>query len=400
LKGRSAYWLLAAIGMTILANLPIYLVGALATDIGHELSFPATAVSVAVAAFWVSSAATSLTVSVSSRIASAGKMPVVSLGLAAASLVGIGLSAGHWQWIAAWTILGGVANGLGHPATNAMIAGRMAGSSIGAGLGAKQAAIPAAGMVAGLSLPILEPLAGWRGVFILAATITALFMMLLVLKLPKAAPIQQRGTTASLTPELRRHLAVVALAAFFAATAANTLPVFAVVGASERGITPDAAGLLLGAGSILAGLTRILLGVAADHGIGGGLGTMGLTLGAAVIGLLLMVVPGTLPYILGFLLAVGIGWGWSGLSHLVVARAAKQATATGTGVVQVGAFAGNAVGPLVVGIVMASFGQQVAWLVLAGIGLCAVLTTIAAPATRPGRGKRSTSGGVSKRVDV
>jgi predicted MFS family arabinose efflux permease len=131
-------------------------------------------------------------------------------------------------------------------------------------------------------------------------------------------------------------------------------------------------------------LTRILLGVAAYRGIGGGLGTMGLTLGAAVIGLLLMAVPGTLPYVLGFLLAVGIGWGWSGLSHLIVARAAKEATAAGTGIVQVGAFAGNAVGPLVVGTIMTGFGQQVAWLALAGIGLCAVLATIIAPATRPG----------------
>jgi MFS family permease len=385
--------------MTILANLPIYLIGALATEIGRELSFPATAVSVAVAVFWVSSAATSLTVSASTRIASARRMPIFSMGLAATSLFGIGVSAGHWQWIAAWAVLGGAANGLGHPATNAIIAGRLPGSRIGAGLGAKQAAIPAAGMIAGLSLPILEPLTWWRGVFMLAATITALFMMLLLFKLPKKSPVRERSTGASLAPELRRHLAVVALAAFFAATAANTLPVFAVVGANERGITPDAAGLLLGAGSILAGLTRILLGVAADHGIGGGLGTMGLTLGAAVIGLLLMVVPGTLPYVLGFLLAVGIGWGWSGLSHLVVARAAKEATAAGTGVVQVGAFAGNAVGPLVVGTVMTAFGQQVAWLVLAGIGLCAVLTTIIAPATRPGRGKRSLTGH-SKCVDV
>lgn len=369
--------------MTVLANLPIYLVGALAADIGRELSFPAAAVSVAVAGFWVSSAVTSLSVSASTRIASAGRMPIFSMGLAAASLAGIGMSAGNWQWIAAWAFLGGAANGLGHPATNAIIAGGLPGSRIGVGLGAKQAAIPAAGMIAGLSLPILEPLTGWRGVFMLAATMAGMFMMLLLLKLPKKTLLREPGAEASLTLELRRHLVVVALAAFFAATAANTLPVFAVVGANERGIAPDSAGLLLGAGSILAGLTRILLGVAADRGIGGGLGTMGLTLGAAVIGLLLMAVPGTLPYILGFLLAVGIGWGWSGLSHLIVARAAKEATAAGTGIVQVGAFAGNAVGPIVVGTIMAGFGQQVAWLALAGIGLCAVLATIIAPATRP-----------------
>jgi MFS family permease len=384
LKGRSATWLLAAIGMTVLSNLPIYLVGALATDIGRELSFPAAAVSVAVAVFWVSSAATSLTVSASTRIASAGKMPIFSMALAAVSLAGIGMSADHWQWIAAWAVLGGAANGLGHPATNAIIAAGLPGTRIGVGLGAKQAAIPAAGMIAGLSLPILEPLTGWRGVFMLAATIAGLFLMLLLFRLPIKTSVRKRAAKASLTLELRRHLVVVALAAFFAATAANTLPVFAVVGANERGIAPDSAGLLLGAGSILAGLTRILLGVAADRGIGGGLGTMGLTLGAAVIGLLLMAVPGTLPYVLGFLLAVGIGWGWSGLSHLIVARAAKEATAAGTGIVQVGAFAGNAVGPLVVGTIMTGFGQQVAWLALAGIGLCAVLATIIAPATRPG----------------
>ncbi|MDQ0733447.1 MFS family permease [Arthrobacter sp. B1I2] len=348
------------------------------------MSFPAAAVSVAVAGFWVSSAATSLTVSAFTRIASAGRMPIFSMALAATSLAGIGMSAGHWQWIAAWAVLGGAANGLGHPATNAIIARGLPGSRIGMGLGAKQAAIPAAGMIAGLSLPILEPLTGWRGAFMLAATIAGLFLMLLLIKLPQETAARERAAEASLTLELRRHFVVVALAAFFAATAANTLPVFAVVGANERGIATDSAGLLLGAGSILAGLTRIFLGIAADRGIGGGLGTMGLTLGAAVIGLLLMAVPGTLPYVLGFLLAVGIGWGWSGLSHLVVARAAKEATAAGTGIVQVGAFAGNAVGPLVVGTIMTGFGQQVAWLALAGIGLCAVLATIIAPATRPG----------------
>src|ERR1043166_8040211 len=98
--------------MTVLANVPIYLVGALATDIGRELSFPAAAVSVAVAAFWVSSAAASLTVSASTRLASARRMPIFSIGLAAASLAGIGMSPGQWQWIAAWTVLGGAANGL------------------------------------------------------------------------------------------------------------------------------------------------------------------------------------------------------------------------------------------------------------------------------------------------
>lgn len=306
------------------------------------------------------------------------------MGLAAASLAGIGTSMGHWQWISVWATLGGAANGLSHPATNAIIAGKLPGTRIGMGLGAKQAAIPAAGMIAGLSLPILEPLAGWRGVFAIAATVTAAFTIILLFRLPPPKRLlRTNAPDATLTLGIRRHLVVVSLAAFFAATAANTLPVFAVVGADERGISPDIAGFLLGTASILAGLTRIILGVAADRGIGGGLGTMGLTIGAAVIGLLLMAIPGTMPYALGLLLAVGIGWGWSGLSHLIVARAAKGATAAGTGIVQVGAFAGNAVGPLVVGAIMTGFGQQVAWLALAGIGLCAVLATIVAPTTKP-----------------
>ena len=79
-------------------------------------------------------------------------------------------------------------------------------------------------------------------------------------------------------------------------------------------------------------------------------------------------------FILGSLLAYGMGWAWTGLFHFAIIKDNRMAAASVTGFVQTGLSLGAATGPLVFGFLAEHTSYRTAWLMAAGLSLAAALT--------------------------
>ena len=151
---------------------------------------------------------------------------------------------------------------------------------------------------------------------------------------------------------------------------------FIVLYAVESGLSESAAGLLLGALSLAAATSRIVLGLALDRGGGDPLRPVAAMLLAGAGGLVLLIAGAPAAVVAGALVTGGIGWAWPGaLTSAVVARA-PGAPAWAVGVMMAGLFAGAVTGPLATGL-LADRGQfTAAWLTLAVFALAAAGTVV------------------------
>jgi len=162
---------------------------------------------------------------------------------------------------------------------------------------------------------------------------------------------------------------------------ASIVVTFVVVAAVKTGFRPGAAGVLVAGISGLAVIARLFLGALANRLVTRPLmwvATM-VMLGAMGCGLLAV---GTnlhqlAVYALGATIAVGIGWGWSGLFYLGVLESNRGSEARATSVVQVGGAAGWAIGPLVFGAVASSMSFTVVWLGAGCVGALAAIAMLA-----------------------
>src|SRR5690606_6966557 len=101
---------------------------------------------------------------VTDRIGSLRAVRVSGLIAAAASL-GIAVSARSWLALALYLGLSGSAGALGQPAANRLLSRRVPSNRLGLAFGIKQAAPPISSLLAGLSVPSLVVLFGWRSAF-------------------------------------------------------------------------------------------------------------------------------------------------------------------------------------------------------------------------------------------
>jgi MFS family permease len=376
--GRAAVVLGA--GTTVAGSLPVYLMGAIFVPMQADLQAPAWVLGVAVAAYWAAAAAVSLT---SGRIVSvigSRNATIVTLVAAGASLAGPALFLPHWGWLLGWAVLGGAANGLGHPASNALISSLVARRRTASALGIKQGAVPLAALLAGVSVPLIALAAGWAWAYVTAAGVVVLLLVVgLAMWMPPRPPVAaRRAAHAPLPPTLVRPLLMLACATTLGSAAAGAVSAYSVTAAIDRGMPIAVAGLLLSGGSLLGALCRVVVGFVADrHG-----GRIALPLAAALLtaggaGSLLLAVPHPVVFAVGVALALGPGWGWTGLTHYVVARIAGAATPSATGLVQVGSYLGSGAGPLAFGLVYAVGGGATAiWIMSAAFALVAAAIAV------------------------
>jgi len=145
----------AAVLVTVVTNMPVFLLGALATQIAATVHVPAYGIGVAVGLYWVAAAVTSSCAGAINRALSEKRMGVAALLLAVWSLAGSAFWVPSWPWLIVWAVLGGAGNGVGHPSSNQLLATSIRASSRGLAFGVKQAAVPVAGLVAGASIPLV-----------------------------------------------------------------------------------------------------------------------------------------------------------------------------------------------------------------------------------------------------
>jgi predicted MFS family arabinose efflux permease len=211
---------------------------------------------------------------------------------------------------------------------------------------------------------------GWRwaylGVSALAIVVSA------------SAPTAAREPAAARTRERHaRGLTAVhalALAAALASAAGVGLVSFLVTYSVDNGISEGAAGLLLGAVSLGAMISRIGLGAFADRSGQDALRPVPVMLALSIAGYLLLVSGQPALIAVAALIAGSVGWAWPGALTLAVVQRSPEAPAWAVGVMMSGLFAGAVAGPLLVGLLAENDAFSAAWVMCGGFALLAAVT--------------------------
>ncbi len=363
------------------AVLPYFLIGALSVTIQRELGITETAIGALGTVLFLSASVTAtpagrLVERVGSGVSL--RIGVVLCGVAAAV---IGMLANRWWQVALPMVAVGFGMAMIDTGAARAFADRVRSERQGVAFGIKEASIPTASMLAGLSLPTVAALLGWRATFVAALGVALL--VLLVVPSPRALRRTGDDPVAGVPPARVASAGVVRFAAGVglgtgAATASATFLVPAMV---DRGMTGGAAGIVLAVASLAGVGMRVAMGWLADREGARPVLVLAALLGAGAAGaaILAVDVPAVLR-VLGAVVVIGAGWGWTGLAFLAVVRANPDAPAAAAGVVLTGLGAGGALGPLAFGTVAdrVSFGG--AWM------LVAVVLAVAAVTVRTARG--------------
>lgn len=346
--------------VTALGALPPFLVGAQAVLVRAELGFDLTRLGIAISAFFAAAAVTAL----------AGGGLVDRIGdraglLIAGALVAVGgvamvLLVRDWTSLVICMLLLGVGNAACQVSSNLSVAQALPVHRRGLGFGVKQAAVPLAIMLAGLAVPTVGRLYSWRFSFGMTAVAGLIVLVVALLAGRTHRPRTTAGGRGQDRPPLR-PLLVAGLGITCASAAANFLGAYLASWADRSGLTPSQAGLLIAAGSGTSIVVRIVLGHRADGRHGANLPVVAVQMFVGA-GCLVGLSSGLPVAVVGFgFVAFAIGWSWPGLFLYAVARVGRDAPARASAIVQAGAFAGGALGPIGFGLLVGTAGFQIAW---------------------------------------
>ncbi|SCE65329.1 Predicted arabinose efflux permease, MFS family [Micromonospora viridifaciens] len=358
-----------AVATTIACVLPVFLLGGLAVQMGHDLRFSPAGLGLAVSVYFGISALASVPSGV--LVERYGPVAVARAGilLSAGSLLAVAGLARSYPMLVGLLGLSAAANALGQLASNAALARHVPAHRQGLSFGVKQAAIPVSTLLAGAAVPTIALTAGWRWAFVAAAG-AALAALPAV---PRAGAAPARRPAAGRAGGATLALVVVGLAATLAAGAANALGTFVVDSSAGRGLSPAVAGLTLTLGSAVCVLARVGAGWLADRRATGHVALIAAMLVVGAVGLALLALTGTVPLVVGVVLGFGLGWAWPGLMTFAVVRLHPQAPAAATSITQTGVYAGGCLGPLGLGTLAEQLGYPTMWASAAAAMLLAAL---------------------------
>jgi MFS family permease len=360
-----------ALTTTVAVALPVFLVGGLAVQISDELRFSPAGLGLAVSAYFGASALASLPAGILVERYGAARISRCGIALSAAALLAVAVTADALWNLIAILALGAGANAMGQLASNTSLSRHVPAGRQGLSFGVKQAAIPICSLLAGVAVPVVALTVGWRWAFVLAAGLAVLALLLV--------PADREGPPRAPRGERRQAtgaLVVVGLAGTLASGSANALGTFLVDAAVARGIPPGPAGLALTLGSAVCCAARIAGGWQADRRPGRQVAVIAGLLASGAAGLALLAAAGTVPLVLGVVIAFGLGWSWPGLLNFAVVRLHPRAPAAATSITQTGVYAGGCLGPLAFGTVAVVAGYPAMWLAAAAAMLIAAALMI------------------------
>ncbi len=379
----------AAVAVTVVGMLPVYLLGGLAVQVRADLGAGRTGLGVLVAVFFAGAAIGSLAGGRSADRLGPTRVMRVAAAAGAAALLGAALAPRTWL-LAAALLVGGIASGAGQPASNALIATAVAPSRRGRAYGAKQAAIPAGVLLGGLAVPVFGLTVGWRWAYA-AAALLAVAIPLLVPppagagageeRVPADGRSSTRAARAAVAAGSYRlePLVVLSVGTTLGAAVGNSFGAFFVETAVAAGQEAGRAGLLAAAGSALGVLSRLALGVVADQREARWLLVVAAMMLAGAPASALLAVGAPAALLPAVALAYGVGWAWAGLLNHAVTLMHPQDPGRATGVTQSGVAIGGALGPLGFGALADAVSLTAAW---SATGMLAVLAAVAVVAGR------------------
>ena len=367
-SGRAAAF--AAVAVTTVGVLPVYMVGVLWVQLRADLGFGTSLLGVLVACFFATSGVSALTAGLVVR--RFGTSPVVRLSalVGALSMLVIGVAAQYTVVLIGALVLAGWGNGIGQPASNDLIARAVATNRHGLAYGTKQAAIPLSTMIAGVAVPLIAIPLGWRPAFAIGAVLALLVM----LTVPGGARLRPPGSaepSEAAGPFRRAPLFVLAAGLLLGAATGNALGSFFVATAVDGGIAPATAGVLAAVASGIGAAARIAMGWLADRVRAKWLLVVATQMGIGGLSYALLGTGVEVLIAAGAVIGYCTGWAWAGLSTYSVARMHPGMAARATSITQGGMGAGAALGPLVFGLVAGASSYSVAWYGTAAVSVVA-----------------------------
>jgi MFS family permease len=350
----------------IAAVLPAFLVASLASQI--ELG--GSAVGLAIAIFHVICAVGSTPAGrLVERIGPRAGMRIAAT-LTALSCLAIAVFARSAVSLTALLLVGGLANAFGGPAVAALLRREVAVHRQGLAFGAQQSGGTLGSLLAGLALPLIAIPFGWRWAFAAVAV--------LALSAAAIAPdVEPQRAALARPPRGLSAVHALAVAAALASAAGVGFVSFLILYAVHSGMSQGAAGVLLGAVSLAATISRIAVGVLADRRGQEPLRPVAAMLAVSIAGYLLLIAGEPALIVVAALLAGSFGWAWPGGLTLAVVQHSPGAPAWAVGVLMAGLFTGAIVGPLVVGVLAEHEQFAIAWGTCATCALLAALTVSA-----------------------
>lgn len=369
---------LVAVAVSAVGVLPAFLIGALAVQIRADLDMGPGQLGLAATVLF---AVTGALVRLGGRLVQhcgprVGASVAALLSIAALGVIAVAPSA---NWLMLGLAVGGVGNAVAGPLANQVISEFVSDERLGLAFGIKQSSIPAATLLAGLAVPAIGLVFGWRWavavaialailVLVLASTVLGVWERYARSRIGGDERVPDRGIP-------RGGLVVLTIGGFFGSAAATSTGIFLVDSAVASGIRPGTAGLLFATCSVLGLASRVGFGWLADRRplqspylfittlmLGGAIGYGFLAAGPAVL------------VVIGSMLAYGLGWAWPGLFHFAVIRDNRSTAASVTGFVLTGLSLGAAAGPLIFGVLGQFFSYRTAWLTAAVLGLIGGVT--------------------------
>jgi len=364
--------LVAGTGLIVAGVMPGFLTASLAPRIRDDFAFGDSSVGLAVATFYVVSCLCSTPAGRLVERIGATRGAQLGAACTALSCVAAAAFAESTASLLPLLLIGGAGNAVGGPAVSALLRREVAVERQGLAFGAQQSGASLGALLAGLSLPAVAIPFGWRWAFLVAAVLAVGAVALA----PRAAE-SPRASTRARPPAGITSVHALALAAALASAAGVGFVSFLVLYSVHSGIGEGSAGLLLGAVSAAATLSRISLGALLDRRRQEPLGPVVAMLALSVAGYLLLINGESAPIVIGAMLAGSLGWAWPGALTLAVVQRSPQAPAWAVGVMMTGLFAGAVTGPLIVGLLAEHDHFSAAWVVCAGFALLAAATTLA-----------------------
>jgi type VII secretion protein EccE len=347
----------SAVVTTVVAVMPVFLVGGLAVQISRDLAMSTPQLGLAVAVYFGATALESVPVGLLVERLGSAVTARIGILLAAASMVGIASWARSLPVLLGLLAVAATANSLGQLSSNALLGRRVRTGRQGVAFGVKQAAIPLATLLGGAAVPTVALTVGWRWAF-LAGAACCLPAFALVPRDPAVRASRARRPRA----RLGGSLVALGIAAFLGASAATSVSTFLVASAVAAGNSEATAGLMLSLGAGVCVVTRILIGAVGDRWRRGHLALVAGLLSAGALGVTVLGQDlGPESTLLGVALGYGLGWSFPGLLTFAVVRLNPQAPAAATSVTQTGLHAGNCLGPLAFGLLASQFGFMLAW---------------------------------------
>jgi predicted MFS family arabinose efflux permease len=302
-------------------------------------------------------------------------------------------------WLSVSAGVGGIPQGWGNPATNALISTRVDVGRRGSLMGVKQSGVTLGIFLSGATMPAIAAAASWRVSVLVYAIVFAAVAVIVELTLgadpadaspegsvtPDAAPGHEGSRRPALDPVIRR----MALYALLMGTAGGAVGRFFPLFAEESiGFTTEAAGLLVAIGGLLGMGARVVAGKWAEHRIAP-IRLLGLLaiVGAAYCALLGVVTESSkwLLLLSPPLSAVGIA-AWNAVAMLaIITFVAGSEAGRASGIVMLGFLGGLSISAPLAGYAVDQWGQyRTVWLVAAALAALAAALMLVGR-SEPGR---------------